>query len=227
MSDMGMKITLEQNAEASSSRADAVNSRFSGTGIVAEVVAHRDGVEGNRGRAGYSFIRIQTPSQHWVALAKWLKYEQEVNYCSMITGTHFPDGDDDHGWDVVTHLMRLPVRNVEPHTAEIHVAEKLKGTDVTIEYEVIITLPQGDSPTVPSVQSVWAGANWNEKETWDLVGIRFSGHKDMFRVLNPLDSPVDFHPLQKQHRLRYSGFNEMYDDPQGFLRKPTDEGRIK
>ena len=224
---MGMKITLEQNAETSAFRADAVNSRFSGTGIVAKVVAHRDGVVGNRGRAGYSFIRIQAPSHHWVALAKWLKFDQGVNYCSMITGTHFPDGAEDHGWDVVTHLMRLPVRNVEPHTADILVAEELKRADVAIEYEVIITLPQGDTPTVPSIQSVWAGANWNEKETWDLVGIRFSGHEDMFRVLNPHDSPVDFHPLQKQHRLRYSGFNEMYDDPQGFLRKPTDEGRVK
>lgn len=224
---MGMKVTLEQNAEVVSSRTEAVNSRFSGTGIVAEVVVHSDGVDSNKGRAGYSFIRIQAPSQHWVALAKWLKYDQGVNYCSMITGTHFPEGDEDHGWDVVTHLMRLPVREVEPHTAVIHVAEKLTGAEVPVEYEVIISLPQGDTPTVPSVQSVWVGANWNEKETWDLVGIRFSGHEDMFRVLNPLDSPVDFHPLQKQHRLRYSGFNEMYDDPQGFLRKPTDEGRIK
>ena len=143
---MGMKLTVEQNTEASNSRAEAVNSRFSGTGIVAEVVAHSDGVEETRGRAGYSFIRIQAPSQHWVALAKWLKYDQGVNYCSMITGTHFPEGDENHGWDVVIHLMRIPVRNVEPNTAEAYVAEELKGADIPAEYEIIITLPQGDTP---------------------------------------------------------------------------------
>ena len=80
---------------------------------------------------------------------------------------------------------------------------------------------------VPSVQSIWIGADRNEKETWDLVGIRFEGHQNMHRVLNPHDSPEGFHPLQKQHQIRYHDFNEMYDDAQGFVRKPSDEGRVK
>ena len=88
-------------------------------------------------------------------------------------------------------------------------------------------LPQTDVPSVPSVQSIWVGADWNEKETWDLVGIKFEGHENMHRVLNPHDSPEGFHPLQKQHKIRYHDFNEMYDDAQGFGRKPTDEGRVK
>ena len=45
--------------------------------------------------------------------------------------------------------------------------------------------------------------------------------------LNPHDSPEGFHPLQKQHKLRYHDHNEMYDDAQGFMRKPADEGRVK
>jgi len=49
----------------------------------------------------------------------------------------------------------------------------------------------------------------------------------MHRVLNPHDSPTGFHPLQRQHKIRYHDFNEMYDDPQGFDRKPADEGRVK
>ena len=53
------------------------------------------------------------------------------------------------------------------------------------------------------------------------------GHKNMHRVLNPHDSPEGFHPLQKQHQIRYHDFNEMYDDAQGFVRKPADEGRVK
>ena len=59
------------------------------------------------------------------------------------------------------------------------------------------------------------------------MGIDFQGHENMHRVLNPHDSPSEFHPLQKQHTIRYKDFNEMYDDPQGFGRKPVDEGRVK
>jgi NADH-quinone oxidoreductase subunit C len=162
-----------------------------------------------------------------VTVAKGLKHDMGVNYCSMITGTHFPDGGAERGWEVVYHLMRQPVRNPEPNTAHVLVASDLKGMDLPLEIEVVVPLPAGDEPTVPSVQSVWKGADWNEKETWDLVGIRFDGHENMHRVLNPHDSPEGFHPLQKQHQIRYHDFNEMYDDAQGFVRKPVDEGRVK
>lgn len=224
---MGMKISVEQSVEAAELRSKAVNERFSGTGIIAETVLHADGVIGNRGRKGYAFIRVNTPPQHWVALAKWLKFDQKVNHCSMITGTHFPDGTPERGWEVVAHLMALPIKNVRPNSCTKYNPESMDIAEIPSEYEVIISLPQGEKPSVPSVQSVWAGADWNEKETWDLVGIQFSGHENMFRVLNPHDSPPDFHPLQKQHKIRYHDFNEMYDDPQGFARKPVDEGRVK
>ena len=59
-----------------------------------------------------------------------------------------------------------------------------KGSSIPLEVEVLIDLPPGDAPVVPSVQSIWVGADWNEKETWDLVGIRFEGHENMHRVLN-------------------------------------------
>ena len=114
-----------------------------------------------------------------------------------------------------------------PDTNTVYVAEKMVGPSIPVEFEVIINLANNDSPTVPSVQKIWGGADWNEKETWDLLGIDFEGHVNMHRVLNPHDSPVGFHPLQRQHKIRYHDFNEMYDDPQGFGRKPVDEGRVK
>jgi NADH:ubiquinone oxidoreductase subunit C len=123
--------------------------------------------------------------------------------------------------------LRQPIENQTPNTHNVMVAEELKGMDIPMEFEVFIPLSQGDSPSVPSIQSIWGGADWNEKETWDLVGIRFEGHENMHRVLNPHDSPDGFHPLQKQHKLRYHDHNEMYDDAQGFMRKPADEGRVK
>ena len=216
---MGMAITLEQNAVAVTECADAINDRFSGSGINADIIQHSNAKK-------YSFVRITTPPQHWQALAKWMKFEGGVNYCSMITGTHFPDGGDERGWEVVYHLLRQPIVNQLPNTNTVFVAEKMLGSQIPVEFEVIISLPNNDTPSVPTVQHIWNGADWNEKETWDLVGINFEGHENMHRVLNPHDSPDGFHPLQKQHKIRYHDYNEMYDDAQGFVRKPADEGRV-
>tara|TARA_B100000900_G_scaffold147819_1_gene125377 strand:+ start:294 stop:947 length:654 start_codon:yes stop_codon:yes gene_type:complete len=217
---MGMAITLEQNAIAVTECADAINDRFSGSGINADIIQHSNAKK-------YSFVRVTTPPQHWQALAKWMKFEGGVNYCSMVTGTHFPDGGDERGWEVVYHLLRQPIVNQLPDTNTVFVAEKMLGSQIPVEFEVIISLPNNDTPSVPTVQHIWVGADWNEKETWDLVGINFEGHENMHRVLNPHDSPDGFHPLQKQHKIRYHDYNEMYDDAQGFVRKPADEGRVK
>ncbi|MGB0475033.1 MAG: NADH-quinone oxidoreductase subunit C [Candidatus Poseidoniaceae archaeon] len=217
---MGMAITLEQNAIAVTECADAINDRFSGSGINADIIQHSNAKK-------YSFVRVTTPPQHWQALAKWMKFEGGVNYCSMVTGTHFPDGGDERGWEVVYHLLRQPIVNQLPNTNTVFVAEKMLGSQIPVEFEVIISLPNNDTPSVPTVQHIWVGADWNEKETWDLVGINFEGHENMHRVLNPHDSPDGFHPLQKQHKIRYHDYNEMYDDAQGFVRKPADEGRVK
>ena len=217
---MGMAITLEQNAIAVTECADAINDRFSGSGINADIIQHSNAKK-------YSFVRITAPPQHWQALDKWMKYEIGVNYCSMITGTHFPEGGSERGWEVVYHLLRQPIVDQLPDTNTVFVAEKMLGSQVPVEFEVIISLPNNDTPSVPTVQHVWIGADWNEKETWDLVGINFEGHENMHRVLNPHDSPEGFHPLQKQRKIRYHDYNEMYDDAQGFVRKPADEGRVK
>ena len=217
---MGMAITLEQNAIAVTECADAINDRFSGSGINADIIQHSNAKK-------YSFVRVTTPPQHWQALAKWMKFECGVNYCSMVTGTHFPDGGDERGWELVYHLLRQPIVNQLPNTNTVFVAEKMLGSQIPVEFEVIISLPNNDTPSVPTVQHIWVGADWNEKETWDLVGINFEGHENMHRVLNPHDSPDGFHPLQKQHKIRYHDYNEMYDDAQGFVRKPADEGRVK
>jgi len=217
---MGMAITLEQNAIAVTECADAINDRFSGSGINADIIQHSNAKK-------YSFVRVTTPPQHWQALAKWMKFEGGVNYCSMVTGTHFPDGGDERGWEVVYHLLRQPIVDQLPDTNTVFVAEKMLGSQIPVEFEVIISLPNNDTPSVPTVQHIWVGADWNEKETWDLVGINFEGHENMHRVLNPHDSPDGFHPLQKQHKIRYHDYNEMYDDAQGFVRKPADEGRVK
>jgi NADH-quinone oxidoreductase subunit C len=58
-------------------------------------------------------------------------------------------------------------------------------------------------PTVPSMVSLWEGANWLEREVWDLFGIRFAGHPDLRRLVMPEEFTA--HPLRKDYPLQGRG----------------------
>ena len=168
--------------------------------------------------------------ENWRKVAEELKNKHYVDHCSMITGIHWPESSDKK-WEVVYHFLRTGITNpviedglVVPNIVDF---SKVKGKNVPLEIQISVKIGDTRTPSVSSVQDLWVGADWNEKETWDLVGIDFDGHDGMRRVLNPHESPVGFHPLQKQHKLRYHGFEEMYDDAQGFMRKPVDSSRVK
>ena len=62
-----------------------------------------------------------------------------------------------------------------------------------------------EDATCPSVTSVWPAADWHERETWDLMGVRFTGRGQVRRILLPEDWPG--HPLRKdwEYPAEYHG----------------------
>jgi NADH-quinone oxidoreductase subunit C len=57
----------------------------------------------------------------------------------------------------------------------------------------------GPDPEVGSVVGFYATANWLERETYDFFGIRFTGHPELTRIMNPEE--MDYFPLRKEYTL--------------------------
>ena len=112
---------------------------------------------------------------------RWLRDEQQFTMCVDVTA--------------VDHLLtgsRHIAPGVAPERFEV-VANFLSHTR-NRRIRLICEVPESD-PTVPSLTGVYSGANFPERETYDLYGITFDGHPDLTRILMPDD--WHGHPLRK------------------------------
>jgi NADH-quinone oxidoreductase subunit C len=104
-------------------------------------------------------------------------------------------------YNLFTDLSCVDRYPVEPrfelnyHLVSIRRAEKVR---------LRVRLSGGD-PVVDSLVPVWAGANWLEREVFDLFGIRFTGHPDLRRILLPDD--WEGHPLRRDYPVE--GFRDV------------------
>lgn len=93
-------------------------------------------------------------------------------------------------YDSVYHLQSFSNKN------EFVLKVRIKKSDV----------PEGKLPNVPSIANLWKTANWHERETYDLVGIRYNGHPYPRRILNTWD--WDGYPLRRDYKQPVDALND-------------------
>ena len=86
----------------------------------------------------------------------------------------------------------------EPRFDVVYMLRSLQYNDVC---RLIVQVSE-DDPNVPTLEEVFAGMDWHERECFDLLGIVFTGHHDLKRILLPTD--WDGHPLRRD----YASFGE-------------------
>ena len=82
------------------------------------------------------------------------------------------------------------------HHREIRFEVAVQLVSISMRRRIALTVAvPGDDPTMPSLTGVYPGANFYEREAYDLFGIVFDGHPDLTRILLPDD--WEGHPLRK------------------------------
>lgn len=104
---------------------------------------------------------------------------------------------DDHGFDMLADLCGVDRGPEEDPRFEVNY--HLFSTTHYQRLRLKVLLSEDDAE-VDSVTDVWRTADWHERETFDLVGIKFKGHPDLRRILLPSD--FDGHALRKDYPLR-------------------------
>jgi len=109
-------------------------------------------------------------------ICRFLKEDPEMGFDLLVdvTGIHYLERE--YSFEVVYHLLSLARRR------RLRLRTRL-----------------GEAGEIDSVTSIWCGADWHEREAFDLVGIRFKGHPDLRRILMPED--FEGHPLRKDFAL--------------------------
>lgn len=106
------------------------------------------------------------------------------------------------------HHVNLPPRGPEPRFAVVY---HLLATRTMARLRIKCRVPEEDC-AIDSVVTVWAGANWLERETFDLYGIQFRGHPDPRRIY--LYDEFVGHPLRKDYDKRHEQPIEPYAGPE-------------
>ena len=117
----------------------------------------------------------------------WMRADRSILFdlCRYLNDTmQFEHASSVAGVDWVTHMQVV-----------YHLSNYNTGTII----EIVVDVPNDDL-CIDSVAGIWEGANWHERETYELFGIVFKGHPNLKRLLTPED--YEFFPFRKSYKLR-------------------------
>jgi len=123
--------------------------------------------------SGDTFIRVEADAI--VEVCKYLKEKQHFVYLIDVFGVDRYTSDE--RFEVVYNLMNL--RKQQRLFLKIRVPE--------------------EDPVADSITGIWPNANWNEREVYDMFGVRFNNHPDHRRIYLPED--FEYFPLRKEFPL--------------------------
>ena len=92
----------------------------------------------------------------------------------------------------LTAIDNLTLGGFERFAVSYHLLSHKTTERVTVKAYI-----SEEKPSLPSVESLWKTADWQEREVFDLYGIRFEGHPNLIRIMNPDD--YDGYPLRKDY----------------------------
>jgi NADH-quinone oxidoreductase subunit C len=136
----------------------------------------------------HGVLVLQTEPQQLIDVVRVLRDDPRLRFVNLtdVTAVDYPGRE--RRFDVVYHFL-----------------------SPTLNARIRIKLQADESTQVPSIIELFPGADWFEREAYDLYGVIFAGHPDMRRLLT--DYGFDGHPLRKDFPL--TGFVEVrYDDQQ-------------
>jgi NADH-quinone oxidoreductase subunit C len=99
--------------------------------------------------------------------------------------------------DPALHFEALMCLSGLDKGAELHTVYHLDSMLHHHQFALRVAVPK-DSPQTPSLSAIWPTAEWHERESYDLLGIIYTGHPDPRRILCPDD--WDGHPLRKDYK---------------------------
>jgi NADH-quinone oxidoreductase subunit C len=137
-------------------------------------------------RVAYGELTVATTVKDIIKVMTFLRDDERCQFWSFIDVTAVDWPGRERRFDVVYHLL-----------------------SPRLNHRIRVKMEVAENEPVPSIIGVFRGADWFEREAYDLYGILFTGHPDMRRLLT--DYGFEGHPLRKDFPL--TGFVEVrYDD---------------
>lgn len=119
------------------------------------------------------------PKNKIFEVVKLLKNDTQfgLDFLTTMCGLHFPDNDKELEFGMMYQLHNMS------NNTRLRIKTFFSREDLVLD----------------SLTSLWATANWMEREAFDFYGFQFKGHPNLSRILN-MDE-MDYHPLRKEYRL--------------------------